>query len=341
MKKYIYLSLLNVVSVILMSVGFVSCSKDDDDSNGSLGIPAYKDVSALYKVTSGSSEFSSFEFTESGNYVIVKKNNNYKVNSKYSNRVTGLMVAPWCENTTRSTSYNNIIYGKYTDKGNNTFELEGFGTVTVKTDANGGYSLEIAPLNSTPYTLTAAKQEQYVGSERTNNLCRTWRIENIKMVLEGTIMRDNKSYDFKFDENVNGGNCPELMYKIAASALRWAIDVTGESVPQSVIEEKLAELKKEYESFPVAETMLFAQTGTYLVTYANNTLAVSTWSWNGNSGNQLRYSWDYSNMNSESSGDCSIDFNGNRCIITEERSTTISFLGNCSTSTIYTLVEVK
>lgn len=341
MNKWFYLSMLAIMTMVLMSVGFISCSSDDEEDSGSLSTPAYKDVSALYRVTDGNTLFTSFEFSESGNYVIVKRTG-YKSREKSATRAAGLMVSPWYEEMTRSTSYSNIITGKYTKKGDNVYELEGFGTITVTSDSNGQYSLEIAESGETPYTLTAERKEQYAGSARTNKLCRTWRISNIRMQLKGTAHNGDKSYDMNIDENVNGGNLAELMYKFYVSTVNWAIKVSGENVPQSYLDSEFSSQKKEYERmYPVVETMMFTQTGTYMVTYANSTLAVATWTWYEDSDDKIRYSWNYSNMSSVISGDCSVEFKGNKCILAEEKTGSFDIVSGASVKTIYTLTEVK
>ena len=134
-----------------------------------------------------------------------------------------------------------------------------------------------------------------------------------------------------------------LMYNLYAQVITWVVSVSGESVPQSYIDEQLADFKKKAASnYPVVENMLFSQAGTYMVTYGDGRLAVSTWTWEGSAFDKIHYSWNYANMNSTgASGDCKVEFIGNRCIITEEKSGAADVISGANIKTIYTLVDAK
>ena len=69
----------------------------------------------------------------------------------------------------------------------------------------------------------------------------------------------------------------------------------------------------------VIKQFLFSQSGTYMVTYGDESLAIATWSWEDKNSNVLNYSWDYGSMESELSGEAKISFKDNNCIITEEQ----------------------
>ena len=339
-KNWIYAMMLSVATL-----SFTACSSDDDDNGGTLDVPAYKDVSALYTITQSGSNYSSIELTESGNYVIVRNSSNSRreiTRAVANEKLAGFVVSPWFSDMTRSTTYNNIITGKYTKNGDNTFVLEGFGTIAVTSAGDSSYSLEITENGSQPYTLTAARKEQYPGAEQTVKLCRTWHISSIRMLMSGTADNEGQSLNFSIDESVDGGDMPSLMYKCYASMMRWAINASGKSVPESYFEEELAEQKKRFESaYPYVEDMIFTQVGTYMVTYKGDKLAISTWTWQGDSFDKIHYSWNYSNMTSVISGDCKVEFNGNKCIITEEKSGSADIVRNADVKAIYTLTEVK
>ena len=336
-----YYALLFVVGAFTLS----SCSSDDDETEdfGTLETPAFKEVSAFYSITESGSDYSSIELTESGNYVIVKNSNAHRAMSASNETMSTLVASPWYQATTRNSAYDNIITGTYTKSGNDTFVLEGFGTITIKNGGGTTFSLEITENGAEPYTLTAAKKEQYEGTPETNKLCRTWRIAGMRMTMSGAAQNEGQAYNFSFDESVNDGNMGELMYKIYVSTIRWAISVSGESVPEKYIQEELAQEKQQIiNAYPVVDKMIFTQAGTYMVTYADSRLAVSTWSWIGTTFDKIHYSWDYSNASSVMAGDCSVEFQGGRCIITETKSNLSSdVVSGANAKLVYTLVESK
>lgn len=76
--------------------------------------------------------------------------------------------------------------------------------------------------------------------------------------------------------------------------------------------------------------------------YKDGRLAVATWTWTGDDFGKIRYSWDYDNMSSEVSNDCSVEFSGKRCYLVEERADLSSMGGNFNSrknKMTYTLEE--
>lgn len=302
----------------IMAVFVSGCS-----SEGSLPTPVYKSSSALYQITQAGSTLSSVEFTESGNYVIVRKSSRMSAaqnNDMVKAETMWLLFSPWSQPQTRSTAYNNIITGKYTKTDDTTYVLEGFGTITVKGNNGTNYSLVITETGSSPYTLTAAKKDQFKDSEPTGKLCRTWHISGMRIQMSVSASEDGQSFSIDIDEEVDGGNMAELLYKVYETTLKKIIKESGQSVPETQIKMALAEQKKEFEStYPYVEGMIFTQAGTYMVTYKDETLAIATWKWTGDDFKKIHYSWDYAGSSSELSNDCSVEFSGKRCYIIEEK----------------------
>ncbi|MDE5571883.1 MAG: hypothetical protein K2I86_07550, partial [Prevotella sp.] len=66
------------------------------------------------------------------------------------------------------------------------------------------------------------------------------------------------------------------------------------------------------------ENVIFTKTGTYVVLYSNEQLAVSTWKWADERNGILRYSWNPDSFNDAYlGGDVKIEFKNNRCYLTE------------------------
>ena len=327
----------------ILSVGLFACSGDDDDDSNSLSVPPYKDSSALYAVTQPGSGYSSFEFTESGNYLIVKEQTSTRALDNATYVMAVLVVSLQQTDLSRSTPNDNIITGKYTKSGNDTYILEGFGVIKVKTDIGNNVMLEITETNRETYILSVAKKEQIPGSERTDKLCRTWHVANLRMTLTGTAIIGNESYDFSFDESVNGGNIADLMYKVFTGIINWSINVSKKGVSQDYVNEVLASEKtKIHATYKTVDNIIFTKAGTNLITYDDGSLAVSTWSWGSGVTNSLHYSWSYKDIDGLGSGNCGVEFYGNHCVLFEETANiSIDIIRNANTNIIYTLEEAR
>lgn len=328
------------------AVSLTSCSSDSDGNsdNGTLEVPAYKGVSAIYQVIESSSQYSSVEFTESGNYIIVKNSSNAPaMRSKAA--INSIFSSPWSSSVTRSTSYGNIITGKYTVNGN-VFNLEGFGTITVVTSGGTAVSLEITENGGSSYTLTAAKNTQEAGSEKTTKLCRSWKIASLGLKASMKVEDPTgKMQSYDYNKTINGGNMPELMFDFYSDMTKWAVKISnqlGENVSQEELDRALQKQKAQIQSqYKTVETCLFSQAGTYMVTYGDGSLAIATWAWKNSSQDVLQYSWNYANMNSNVSGSCDISFKGSKCIMEETSSFSDGTIQGMNTLMTYTLEEIK
>ena len=77
-----------------------------------------------------------------------------------------------------------------------------------------------------------------------------------------------------------------------------------------------------YDEDELPMKVTFTKSGTYIVIYTNNELAVSTWAWENETTGRARYSWDYDNIYN---GDIiDVAFEGQQALITEYFSKTIS-----------------
>ena len=314
-NKFFYLSFL----LCTLALGFTSCEKEEDEDDGvSLELPQYSEESARYEITEYGSRLKSVEFTGSGDFVIIYNTSyNRSGNSmeEQSCKYAGVAVSPWAHAATRYGNYvPTIITGKFTKKGD-TYILEGFGQITVTNDDGSIASLVIKEDGQSSYTLTAAVAEQYEGSERTLNLCRTWNVKKLRLKVSAV--------GFKFDETTMDGDLGGLMLAYYREVLEYAAkeaNKQGENVTQDMIDEALEEIAVELDNPRlVIKQFLFSQSGTYMVTYGDESLAIATWSWEDKNSNVLNYSWDYGSMESELSGEAKISFKDNNCIITEEQ----------------------
>lgn len=292
MKKLFYSMALPAVACL--GFALTSCSDDDDNGGGipDLPVPTYESSSAKYEMASGS-PYSSIEFTASGNYVIVASG--YSAYSDYS---LSPSASPLAQSAFRKPSaavsrayFNGIYYGTYTKTGENQYNLEGFGTVTVNTSGGNAYSLTVTPSSGSPVTLSATKAAETESSDRTDALCRTWNVDrvNLKAWFNGSK---------KFDKTVSVDKLADLFEDMGE-------DVDYLDIPRQVI---------------------FAKTGTYMVLYSTghgsgNSLDISSWRWEDESKGIIRYSWDIGAFDDpDGSGLITTSFSGKNMTIYEEYS---------------------
>lgn len=315
--KYFFLIALSMSMFV-----FSSCSKNDDEEEkapetptpeqSNFTTPTYENVSAKYEITNSSSQFKSFELTASGNYIIVKNGYSARAFSHFFGEQ---------EETTRSTSYGNIIYGKFTKKSDTEFELEGFGTIVIKGGANNACSLIITQTGGSPITLPAQRSTQTESSTFTNQLCRTWSIGSFRF----TIIKNGQTlYDGEY----------ATLEELATSLSKMAEELDKEEVDAVEISKDIAEVTN-------PQQVVFTKSGTYMVFYSNTTLAVSTWKWEDEANGKLRYSWNYQNMyDDDYSGVVDVSWRGIQLTI-KEGATEYEDGDTYTVSMTYYLNEVK
>ena len=294
------LKLLGLVLFGMMTAfAVVSCGSDSDDDNGGGGnfdTPKYESSAALYNVTDVNSDYSSIEFTASCNYIITKR-----ITAKAPNRIAKVEnkfhfgFISQNAGVTRSTTFDNIIYGTYTKNGD-TYTLEGFGTIVVNGGGGSAISLDITTNGGTKVTIGAQQEKQYSSSSKTDMLCRTWNMGKIKLV-----------------EKLNGKTLIDQTYN------SWE-DFVVSMLKMSGVDESSSSYQEAYREMMEGEPkqVVFTKSGTDMVFYANGTLAVSTWKWTDESKGEARYSWDYDSINSSNKGGTiNITFSGSQLVVSE------------------------
>lgn len=302
------LSVGKYVAMAMFVMGMATaCSSDDDDA--SLDTPEFEESAAKYVIEDNASPYSSIELTASGNYLIQQTgysaakparvpaagatNKASLIASALKGHFAGL-------GTVHGTrSYSEILYGKYTKTGDDTYYLEGFGTMTITSDASGNaYSLVITPNGGAAKEYTAKKQNADLNSDMSNKLCRTWSLVKFRMYMryEGETLFDET------DATLEG-----LVKKIYNSLKKKFPEMSEDEF----------DFDMEVDAMP--EQVIFTKSGTYVVYYTNSELAVSTWKWGDESKGILRYSWNPDSFDDEyESGDVKVEFKGGQLHITEE-----------------------
>lgn len=274
---------------ICLAVGgaFASCSSDDDDDNGgqTLATPKYEEDAALFKIDDSNSPYSSIELTAAGDYIVLP--------STYINHAPAKPRFITKAAASRSVE---IIHGKYTKIDDNTYDLEGFGTITVAMSGDSAASLDIELDNGRSFTLRAEREVEQPDSKMTNNLCRTWKITHFHLVIK---VNNRKM----FDKKVSIDHLEDLFKALAQMDPDYDGDYDDDDF--------------DYSDYP--EKVIFSKAGTYMVLYADNSLAISTWTWEKESKGLLRYSWDYDHLyDPDYSGVVTIAFPGNNSMTLSE-----------------------
>lgn len=315
-----------LLTAVLLSCNLASCSDDDDEGGKpNLETPAFESESAKYEITSAGSAYKSIELTASGNYIITEANSYYAAPPlavKKQNKRALLATKGTCflgngSRASRASSSNGIIYGKYEKVGEMEYNLIGFGTVKIESTASNALSLTITEEGDTPYTLTAARSNNTSSSEKTNALCRTWNMETIQIVYK-----------------VNGKTYFNETAKMDPASLNKLVGKLSDFFDEPLTVE-------EFFDDELPEQVVFTKSGTYMVYYSSQSLAVSTWAWENESKGILRYSWNYEDIYDEYySGTVDISFSGSTLKISEseiEEEDGDTYEGYVA----YTLSEVK
>ena len=195
-------TIIMAIATGLFACGFSACSSDDDGDGGGIGssdleAPAYSDASAKYSLSNDN--IRSIEFTESGNYIIIKDYYSYApARTKASTDVTIQNLKSFIKSgqksnaQTRASENNGVIYGKYTKINDTTYSLEGFGTVTIVGSTDNAVTLRISENGKAARTVGAQQEEQTQEDKYTKWLCRTWDFKKIngKLTFMGKVRLD-------------------------------------------------------------------------------------------------------------------------------------------------------
>ena len=214
-KKYCKISFMALLTVLSVSC-FLSCSGDDEEVVN-MNPPQYESVSGKYEITDSSSPYASIELGASGDYIVIKRGSGYTVSSLEKESLFSRK-AP----AGRAVTYDNVIYGTYTQIDGETFNLEGFGVIQLKSsDGQGITDVIIKPNGGNEMTFAVKKAATMGDDDLTNALCRTWKVTNIHE-------RGYDSYDGEYDDTYTPdeyyGAISEVMFSKSGTFLSFYND---------------------------------------------------------------------------------------------------------------------
>jgi hypothetical protein len=147
MKKFNQIPVL-----IFLLISIISCKNDEEKESLSMAT-----ISAKWVVSGSNGGYESFEFKQSGNYILV-------MNTE-----------------TKSTAGQTILFGTYQIIDNETIELSDLGEIKITSiDKNNfSFSLTIKRDLNKHISIVAIKAAEFASSARMEILCRTWKIVTI------------------------------------------------------------------------------------------------------------------------------------------------------------------
>ncbi len=142
-----------ILAVIFALTLITACNKDENETEKTL---VKETISAKWLVN-GTSDYESFEFNKSGNYIVVKNN------------------------STKSTNDQIILFGTYEIIDNITIVLSDFGTIKISDiDENLiRFSIQLTNSPDNEIIINASKQEEMENTTKTELLCRTWEMVTV------------------------------------------------------------------------------------------------------------------------------------------------------------------
>lgn len=270
-----------LMALAAMTLTLASCSKDDDNGNSNdtppaqtIPAPQYKDDAVKLSLPDNSisvgglrANVTTLELGEGGTYI-----------------VTYTPVA-----TTRAADGTSYKTGKYT-KSNDSYNLSGFATVTINGKSGSTYSIVVKTTDgvSTELNATVAAGGVATGA-MTDNLCRTWTIENTRLTMEVEGITAGRDFPGTCDLN---------------ALIAYAKD-------------RGMKINDDVEENSVVTGITFSRAGTFLISYRNGKNDVGRWNWASQASGTLSYSWDSPDMgNALENGAATVAFDGSKCKLT-------------------------
>jgi len=151
--KYLKMKKVKQIIVTIFILTFItSCDKDENELKETVNKTT---ISAKW-VVSNSNEYKSFEFNESGNYIVVQK-------------------------TAEPTNEQIILFGNYDIIDNKAIVLSDFGTLTIfeVNESSINFSFKRSNNPNNEIIIDASKKEEMESSTKTEFLCKTWKMVTI------------------------------------------------------------------------------------------------------------------------------------------------------------------
>lgn len=151
---------LATLALVFAMMSIVSCEKGGgsiDPVKPGQEAPLEKSTISSKWAVSGSSGYSSFEFNESGNYIVTRST---------AGRILGTQ---------------SVLFGEYEIINDSTILLADLGTLTIKSLKGESiiFSLSLLSDPGNEIEITASKEDEIAASSNTELLCRSWKMVSV------------------------------------------------------------------------------------------------------------------------------------------------------------------
>ncbi len=277
------------------------------DTSAPISLPdylPYEEVSGRYEVAESGTGYGSIELTARGQYIVTPENSPFR-NLGAVEKAGKKSASPFKRTAQkRDLTDGGLLAGNFIQIGENEYELEGFGTLTVRERDNEGNitRFTLYDYNSgASIALSVYKTEGMPLEGNTKNLCRTWTI-----VEERAEAWKNDILYLDAIHNLESGS-----KQVYVRPRAWNDDA------------EICDDYFEFEDYNVQ--VVFSHTGSYVEFYSDGDLPqISRWSWIDMDHGKLSW-WD-----AYESGDMTFKFYGNMAMVTNEYVETLN--GNVYTS---------
>lgn len=252
---------LNFPTIFILSLFFVACDKDNDNSNESDNLK--NKISAKWEIADINSPYASFEFNKDGNYIIVRNNafKSSKANSLKSKKsiFKNDLTLTGKRSSTSETNLPPVLIGTYKIE-ENTIILSGFGLIEDVDITNEKFSFSLTP-NATGEKnsfIAERAEDEISSSDKTNIFCRTWTAKKASIDVGSLLEEDIIYYKEEYGNN-------------------WESEL-------------LQELNEDLKGFNV----FFSKAGTYLTFYngEEDYVEAGKWKWANKEETKIYYSWE-------------------------------------------------
>lgn len=301
---------------------FTSCSNNEEDDVNNVpsaydfAEPAFAKHAKRLEIKDTNSPYASIEFTESGNYVITL---NYAAPQNAparvgTHRASRLLAMSGVATKTRAQAYdeeNSIIHGHYTMEGDNVYILKNFGTVVVEKQKDQVASIVVTPHGEDSYVLTASIAKTMQDSEMTRAICRTWEFEKMRVVLDANGIKIDKTYPWTKE---GAKACKKDL-----EPFKYIVYSSDDDYSERIYDVLYYYLIEDFEDGTQPSQVICSKSGSYMVIYADQSLALSTWGWDKYEPGLMRYSWDYDSLyDPDNSGVVQVSFEDKYLLVKED-----------------------
>ena len=265
-----------IAMLLALCVGGFSACGDDADENSQPSLPTFEEVCAKYVATDEAELIKIVELTPDAHFIVAAADGDEP----------GI-----------------VRYGSYSILAEDKFQLNGYGSLEVKSLGTDTYALTVTPTDGNAIQLRTSKRKAIEGGTLTDRLVGAWQTTALKVQLE----RNGST----FIKTFKATEMEELEKELRSWAQQFATEVTATQV-NSEVKWLMEAYRTSFTSF------VFTRFGTYLVMNEKGSECV-WWQWEDESQGLLRFFWVEGDMyDKEESGVARIGYADGSLTVTQD-----------------------